>query len=163
MSIAGLIGSKFEMAHSDHMIPLPSVLDLGAWRDALPSGYRILGANCFADFFVADETGRVHMLEIAAASISQICDSENQFWLDLVHDQEGWLLRPLGDRCRNAGLGLPPDSCYAFKTFPIFGGLYEVANIFVCPLDQWLSVMGEVYQSIKDLPDGAEVKIQIVD
>ena len=135
--------------------------DLKPWRPLLPDQPRILGANLFVDIFLADAEGAVHMLELASCRIERISHSEDQFWLDLARDEQGRLLRPLVDRCREAGKTPGPHQCLAFTTWPILGGNYEVENLWVCPIAECVDLMGHVYKTLKDVPDGTQVTINI--
>ncbi|WEX86569.1 DUF1851 domain-containing protein [Sinorhizobium garamanticum] len=103
------------------------------------------------------------MLEVSAASIAEIAGSEKEFHQRCVDDAEGWLLRPLVDRCRSAGIVLGPTQCYAFTTLPLFGGEYKVDNIWICAWKEWLSFTATIYSQTKDLPDGSPVAIKFVD
>jgi hypothetical protein len=148
---------------SDFLPPEALASDLSAWAAILSPGYRLLAANLFADFFLSDEAGVIYMLELSPRTVTAIAASEAEFRERLVEDSEGWLLRPLADRCREAGMNPQPDDCYAFTTLPVFGGLYEVDNIFLCPWREWISFSADIYCQIKDLPDGGQVEIRVVD
>jgi hypothetical protein len=137
-----------------------NLADLAAWTDLLPTGGRILQASCLADVFLTDAAGRVHMLEVSAGSISQIAASEDEFWRRCVDDRDGWLLRPLVDKCRAAGMSLEDHQCYAFTTLPFLGGAYEIENIWICSLTEWLSYTGLIYAQTKDLADGTTISIR---
>ncbi|CAH1672339.1 MULTISPECIES: T6SS immunity protein Tdi1 domain-containing protein [unclassified Chelatococcus] len=148
----------------NYLSPIPPTLEeIAEWAELLPPGARILGANLFADTFIADEHGAVLMLEPAAMNITRIAASEGEFWKALVTDPEGWLLRPLVDRCRTAGLHPSPEQCLAFTTMPVFGGRYEVENIWLCTRREWLSATADMWRQIRDLPDGTQVQIRVVD
>lgn len=122
-----------------------------------------LGANLFADVFVADEAGAVHMLEVSAASIAKIAASEPEFRQRCVDDEDGWLLRPLVDQCRSIGMSPDATQCYAFTTLPLLGGAYEAGNIWLCSWREWIDYTASVYAQTKDAPDGATVSIRVVD
>ena len=148
---------------SDFLPDEITVTELAAWADILPVQCRVLGANLFADVFLADAAGAVHMLEISVGSITEIAASEQEFRQRCFDDADGWLLRALVNRCRSAGMILGASQCYAFTTLPLFGGEYEVDNIWMCSRRDWVSFTGHIYAETKDLPDGATVKISIAD
>jgi hypothetical protein len=137
--------------------------DLSAWDAVLPRGYRLLAANLFADFFLLDEAGAVHMLELSLGSVTAIAASEGEFRERLVEDSEGWLLRPLVDRCRAAGMSPAADECYAFTTLPVFGGLYQVENVELCSWREWIEFNAEICSQIRDVLDGGQVEIRVGD
>jgi hypothetical protein len=121
-----------ELGRSDFLPDDLTGVDLTAWADLLPNRHRILGANLFADMFVTDAAGAVHMLEVSAGSISKIATSEKEFRGRCIGDEDGWFLRPLVDRCRSAGKLPIATQCFAFTTLPLFGGEYAVSNIWIC-------------------------------
>lgn len=103
------------------------------------------------------------MLERGACSVAQIAGSEAEFWRQVDEDANGWQLRALADRCRGASKPLGDGQCYAFTTLPVFGGAYAAENIWVAPWSQWFSFTADVFEQIKDLPDGSKVTFKIVD
>ena len=103
------------------------------------------------------------MLERAACSVERIAASEEEFWREVRHDAHGWQLRPLADGCRRAGKILEDAQCYAFATPPALGGEYTVENIWVAQWQEWFLFTDDLFQQIKDLPDGAKVSFKVVD
>lgn len=67
------IGQVSMMDHerSDFLADEVRAVNLSGWADILPARYSVLGGNLFAEIFLADETGAVHMLEVPAASIAR--------------------------------------------------------------------------------------------
>jgi hypothetical protein len=150
-------------SHSDFLPADVKAADFSGWTDILPERYQILGASLFADVFLTDVVGSIHMLGVSTGLITRIAASERQFYQRCTDDEEGWLSRPLVDRCRSAGMHLGADQCYAFTTLPMFGGEYDTSNIWVCPWREWINFTAEVYAQTKNLPDGAKVRFEIVD
>ena len=56
---------------------------------------------------------------------------------------------------------LGPEQCYAFTTLPLFGGEYEIENIWKCAWREWFGFLGSVYAQTKNLPDGSNVALVI--
>lgn len=137
--------------------------DLSAWSAILPPVARVLRTNLFGDAFIVDESGSVHMLERAGCSAECVASSEEEFWQQVVDDLKGWQLRALADECRGAGKMLNEEECYAFIVPPVLGGGYTVENVWVAPRREWFSVTADLFQQIKNLPDGSHVKIEAVD
>ena len=147
------------MPRSDFLPDEVTTADLSVWSDLLPDQPRLIGASLFADLFLADGKGAIHMLEASAASIRRIAGSEVEFRQRCIEDEDGWLLRPLVERCVSAGKVPAATQCYAFTTLPLFGGKYEVDNIWLCSWAEWIRYTAVVYSQTKDLPDGSKVKI----
>lgn len=160
---SGIHDLAMEQDRSEFLPVEITLNQLAAWSDILPAGSRVLGANLFLDVFLADAAGAVHMLEVSAGKIAMIAGSEGAFRERCVDDADGWLLRPLVDRCRSAGLILGASQCYAFTTLPLFGGEYAVDNMWTCTCRDWLAFTATVYSETKDLPDGSTVKFVFTD
>ncbi|WP_088342597.1 MULTISPECIES: T6SS immunity protein Tdi1 domain-containing protein [Rhodomicrobium] len=150
-------------ARSDFLPDEVTAVDLSGWADILPAQCRVLGANLFADIFLADATGAIHMLQVSAASITKIARSKEEFFQRCFDDEDGWLLRPLVDRCRSAGMNPTTCQCYAFTTLPLFGGKYQTDNIWMCSWSEWISFTASIHVQTKDLPNGSRIQIRIVD
>jgi hypothetical protein len=58
---------------------------------------------------------------------------------------------------------LAAGQCYAYTTPPVVGGEYRVENVWVAPWQEWFSLTADLFQQIKDLPDGATVSLKAVD
>ena len=152
------------MKPDDYFLPRAADdTDLSAWSPIMPGPARVLRTSLFADAFVLDESGAVHMLERAACSVQPIASSEEEFWRQVGDDAEGWQLRPLADECRRAGMVLSDGQCYAFTTPPVLGGKYDVGNIWVAHWKEWFAFTADLFQQITDLPDGATVSFKVVD
>lgn len=152
------------MSETDYFLPRAADdADLSAWSRILPTPARVLRTNLFGDVFVVDGGGVVHMLERAACLSERITSSEEDFWRAVGNDTHGWQLRPLADECRRAGKVLAEGECYAFARPPVLGGDYTVENIWVSPWHEWFSFTADLFQQIRDLPDGATVSFKVVD
>jgi hypothetical protein len=149
------------MANSDFLTDGVTAADISGWAELLPERPRLVGASLFADFFVMDGDGAIHMLEVSAACIRKIARSEDEFRERCIDDPEGWLLRPLVNRCVSAGKVLTPAQCYAFTRLPLFGGKYEVDNVWICSWSEWIGYTASVYSQTKHLPDGAKVSVSV--
>lgn len=66
-------------------------------------------------------------------------------------------------RLAYASLGpLPDDRCYCLKLPGPLGGRYAVENIATLKIEEAISASGHLAQQIKDLPDGAKIRVRIV-
>lgn len=135
--------------------------DLSDWRPIAPAGAKPFATNLFGDAFFVDGSGAVHMLSRAGASSEQVSPSIDQFRTSLQGDPEGWQLRKLADACAASGKILGDGECYAFATPPFLGGDYSVDNVFVCSWTEWFALTADLYLQTRDLPDGAQVRLNI--
>ena len=101
------------------------------WMPPLPSRFTVWLVNRFGDPFVVLENGIVHRLEVGGGRFVEVARSREHFaaLLDIPDNANNWLMIPLADACRAAGMTLSHDQCYGFKIPPTLGGMYEVANI----------------------------------
>jgi hypothetical protein len=137
--------------------------DLSCWSPILPNPVRVLQTNLFGDAFVLVSDGTVHVLERASHAAQRIASSEEEFCRQIEDDAHGWQLRRLADHCRLAGKILSDGECYAFTTLPILGGEYTVANIWITHWQEWFSFTADLFQQVKDLPDGATVRLNVIE
>jgi hypothetical protein len=132
--------------------------DLRPFSDVLPRTFYIFAANLFADVFLMDASGQVHMLEVATGRLTRIANSEAEFRARIAEKGDEWLLRPLVDHCRALGKRVVTGRCYAYTVSPLFReGRYEADNVWVSPLREWLALSGDLHEQLGRLPDGAVV------
>lgn len=134
---------------------------LSDWQPMAPAGVQAFRTNLFGDAFFIESSGAVHMLQRAGASCEEISPSLDDFWKQIEEDEEGWQLRPLADACAAAGKILEDGQCYAFVQPPFLGGGYSVDNVRVGSWKEWFALTADLYNQIKDLPDGAQVRINV--
>lgn len=152
------------MSAADYFLPKAADEgDLSVWSPIIPAQSLVLRTNLFGDAFLVDGSGAVHMLERGACTASQIASSEEEFWRTVDNDAEGWQLRPLVDECRRAGKSLGDGQCYALVTPPVVGGDYTVANVWVAPWPAWFAFTADLFEQIKDLPDGTPVSFKVTE
>ena len=152
------------MGPSEYFLPQQaSEADLSCWSSILPTPVRVLQTNLFGDAFVLVRDGTVHMLERACHSAQRIALSEEEFWREIEDDARGWQLRRLADRCRLSGKILADGECYAFATLPVLGGEYTVQNIQITQWREWFAYTSDMFQQIKDFPDGTTVRLIVVE
>jgi hypothetical protein len=135
------------------------------WTPPLPPSFTLWLVNRFGDAFVVDDGGSINLLDVGAGTFTHLAADRAQFAELLGHDDNAnnWLLIPLVDACREAGMTLVPGQCYGFKSPPVLGGKYEVANIKPTNLSVHYSFLADIYKQTKDLPDGTKIKIVVVD
>lgn len=117
--------------------------------------------NRFGDLIFVPDDGTVQFLDIGAGSVKQLAESREAFFtqVDLGDNADNWFLISLTDKCVAAGLMLGPGQCYTFKIAPVFDGKYSIDNIEVGDMVVNYSLLAQIHQQIKDLPDGAQIKL----
>jgi hypothetical protein len=136
------------------------------WMPPLPASFTLWLVNQFGDTFVVlEEDDSVHMLDVGSGTFARVADNRTHF-ADLLDDEDNatsWLLIPLVDACREAGMSLGASQCYGFKVPPVLGGKYEVSNVEPTDLAAHYSFLADIYKQTKDLPDGTPIKAVVVD
>jgi len=137
---------------------------LGCWS-SLPRSATIWLANQFGEPFLVYEDGSVHHFDPQAGEVEQVAQSRDEFasLLDQIDNANQWLLIPLVEAAREAGLTLRPGQCYGFAQPTVLGGEYAVSNVRVKTMGEYFAFLADLHAQIRDLPDGAEVEIQWTD
>jgi hypothetical protein len=136
-----------------------------SWAWLLPEEFTLWLVNRFGDLFLVPPDGSVHMLDVGAGTLTRVAKSRADFSkkMDEADNANEWLMIPLVDQCRAAGVHLKPSQCYGFKTPPVLGGDYSVENIGPLSITDYLGAYGSIHEQIHDLPDGAEVRLNFTD
>lgn len=133
------------------------------WRGCLAR--RIVMQNSFAHMIVEDEGGHFWHLEPDMCELQAV--AANRAALDAYmadpEVQEIWksanLLAMAQDRCGP----LAPDRSYGFAIPPILGGEFTADNLVTVPTEETIRFSGDVAKQIEDLPDGAQVRLEVGD
>ena len=136
------------------------------WMPPLPSSFTLWLLNRVGDtFVVSDDDGSVHMLDVGAGALERVADNRSHFGdlLDMNGNADNWLMIPLVDECRKAGMQLGSSQCYGFKIPPVLGGKYELSNVEPIDLAVHYSFLADIYKQTKDLPDGTPIKAVVVE
>ena len=136
---------------------------LTEWHWLIPADLTIWMVNRFGDVIFVSEDGAVHLLDIGAGSVKQLAASREDFFTQVEADDnaDNWLLISLTDKCISAGLTLNNGECYGYKIAPVFGGEYVTENIEVTDLVVNFSLMAQIHQQSKDLPDGTRINVVV--
>jgi hypothetical protein len=135
------------------------------WIPPLPPTFTLWLVNRFGDLFVVTDDNVVHMLDVTATVFKRVADNRDHFatLLDSDDNANNWLMIPFVDACRAANMQLSPNQCYGFKVPPLLGGPYELANIEPTDIAVYYSVLADLYQQTKDLPDGSRIRAVATD
>jgi hypothetical protein len=137
---------------------------LSEWAWLLPSTLTLWLVNRLGDIVVVNENNNVSFFDIGCGKLKPIADSRDHFsrLLDEGDNANQWLAIPLIDRLVESGLLLKPKTVYGFKTLPILGGSYDVGNFYVASILEYYPFMGDIHGQIKDIPDGAQVRLKVI-
>lgn len=138
---------------------------LASWAWLLPRELTVWVVNRFGDLFVVLDDGSVWRLDLGAGTFEKTAADRDEFCdhIDEGDNADTWLLVPLVDRLVAAGKVLSPGRCYGFRIPPVVGGAYSVDNINPLPVAEVYGWSGSFHEQIRDLPDGAEIELKVID
>ena len=130
-----------------------------SWNWLLDGKFRPIMMSTFGDLFYQKEDGKIYYLDTIEGHESCIADSEKGFvdFINVVENQENYLLSFLVFELKDKGLNITENQCYGFKIAPILGGKIEFENVEVMDLAVWLHIIGQIHFQVKDLPEGTEI------
>ncbi len=125
----------------------------------------VVGENDFGNLMIKDSGGKFWRLcpedlycEIVAHSQEDLDQlSTDQEFL------EDWYMQALVNLSRENLGELNEGQKYCLVTPAPLGGEYAASNIKTAPLIELIRFSGDIANQIKDLPDGAQVRLQVVD
>ena len=125
----------------------------------------IAGRNAFGNLLVVDDAGKYWRICPEELSCEVVSDNAAEF-SSLVKSEEfqiDWEMSRIV-KLAQASLGKIPNGRAFYLVIPgIFGGAYDETNIKSVPLEELISFSGYWAEEIKDLPDGAQIKLRIID
>lgn len=132
------------------------------WEWLLPQSFTVWLVNRFGDLIIVLDDGAIQLVDVGSGLMRPIADSRDDFAakIDQEDHAEEWLLISLVNAAKLSGLSLGPNETYSYKTPPILGGDYTVANCEVCDLAVHYSILGQICRQTQKLPDGTKVNIK---
>lgn len=137
---------------------------LSEWVWLLPQeSFTVWLMNRFGDLFIVHEDGTISHLDTGSGTLERVAENQDHFCerIDEDGNADDWLMIPLVDQMVEKGLVLSEGRCYSFRTLPVLGGEYAYENIVTLPIAEHFGVCGSIHWQIKDLTDGAKVKLRI--
>lgn len=138
---------------------LPTSELLEDWNWLLREPCTLIAMNNFADMFLRDGKGKIHLLVVTSGSLTKIAESEAEFrnFVAATENQRAWFSLDLLTELEQAGMSLAPGVCFSFKKPLVLGGARAVSNIEVAPILVYVSMMGQIHQQLVDLPPGTPI------
>jgi Domain of unknown function (DUF1851) len=134
-----------------------------SWQWMLGSAWKPLLFSAIGDVFFEVPAGSVWWLSTATGGLEQVAESEATFREFLgTEKSDEWFLPGLVEALRRSGKILQPDQCYTYAILPIFtDGSFSAENMHPVSATEHFSFSGHVHESIRRLPEGADVQITI--
>jgi hypothetical protein len=135
------------------------------WSWALSEASRVLAQNRFGNVLVERSDGSIWRVCPEDLIASKVAGSEAEI-AELWASQEfqtDWTVEAWIEVAESTLGPLEEGQCYGFKIWPVLGGTYEVKNMAIKPMLEWLAVSGDVGRQIKDLPPGTQIRLDVRD
>jgi hypothetical protein len=126
---------------------------------------KVIDENAFGNLLIRDVEGKIWRL-CPEDVYCRIVANDNFEYQKLIEDPEfleDWNMEKLVAVARDKLGSLSDNRKYCLKIPGILGGEYGWENLGTITLEEMISFSGEIANQIKDLPDGAQVKIDITD
>jgi hypothetical protein len=142
---------------------IQSISDSWSWIGLEPN--EIVGENDFGNLIIKDTFQRYWRLcpedvycEVIAENRGELDElSKNQDFL------EDWYMESLVSKAKEKHGELPDNHKYCLVTPGALGGAYDISNIKTAPLTEIIMFSGNVAKKIENLPDGAEINLNVVE
>ena len=125
----------------------------------------VVGTTAFGNVMIKDTQGRYWRLCPEALYCEVI--AQTRAVLDEVSRDQAflrdWYLQPMVEQAEEALGPLAPGQVYHWVISPVLGGEYVIDNVRCLDHVEQLRFCGDLAREIKDLPDGAQVKLRLVD
>jgi hypothetical protein len=125
----------------------------------------IVGENDFGNLLIKDTVGKYWRLCPEECFCNIVAENHAAFEA-LLRDEaflQDWRMHKLIALARDRLGPLPKDRKYCLKIPGIWGGAYDGNSLATITLAELLAASGYIASQIKDLPDGAQVQLRIVD
>lgn len=137
---------------------------LAEWRWLLGGRPRLVGWSAAGDLFARAPNGAVLRLDTGGGTLERAAPSLEAFehFLRDTEKAAELLLLPVVRAFEDRHGPLGAGECLGFTTLPILGGSYTVENRYRLSMAEHAAFTGDAHRQLRDLPDGAAVKIKIV-
>lgn len=133
------------------------------WSWVLTEDFEPILFSVLGDVFYTTSGGGVFWLNIGTAEVRRVADSVEEFRVALDQNRENWLLPSLVEALHREGKIPQPGECYTYAVLPIFNeGKYEPWNFKPVPAESHFALTACIHNQIRSLPDGTEVRIDVV-
>jgi hypothetical protein len=112
----------------------------------------------------SDAEGCFHYLDPGLGVIEALGNEEAaRVHFAMEKTREVWEARSLVAAARERLGECPEGSVYSLKPLALLQGDYSPDNFWICTLDELIRFTGDVARQTKDIPDGAQYRIEIGD
>jgi len=138
---------------------------LAKWSEIIPPDSTPWLLSCFGELFLEQSDQKIGILQVSGFQYQVVAENKHDFekWIADSDKMAEWFLVPLVDNLVSRGKSLSPGQCYSFITPLGLGGQLIEENVMLIPIDEHFRCFGDIFQQIKELPDGSQIKLKIVE
>jgi hypothetical protein len=125
----------------------------------------VVGENDFGNLIVKDVDGKYWRIS-PEECYCEVVASNRQELDALSNDQEflhDWYMSALVSLAHDVCGPLAEGRKYSLKLPALLGGTYAGDNLAIAPLVEIVRLSGDIAKQTKELPDGTQIKLQVVD
>lgn len=136
---------------------------LSAWRWKLPTLKQVAIISCLGDLFFVDGEDAVGWLQTDSGDLTRVADSVQQFQAMLSQEAiaDDFFLPGLVRELLLAGKTVGHQEVYSYIVPPVMGGTYSPDNVEAKSVYTHFDMTGRFHEQIKDLPEGAQVRMSV--
>jgi len=154
-------GQLYVMRH--HMSLVEEIRQYWGWVGIEP--VEVVGENDFGNLIIKDEDGKYWRMcpedcycKVIAANRAELDSlSVNQEFL------QDWYMSALVSLAKDQFGPLTGGRKYCLKTPGVLGGAYGGGNLATAPQIELVRFSGDIARQIEELPDGAQIKLRVVE
>ena len=141
-------------------VDIGDILSCWQWRVADMKAVAVM--SCLGDLFFVGKDNSVYWLQTDTGDLTKVADDLQQFEVYLNDEDkvDNWFLPLVVEKLVTAGKTLKENEVYSYKKSPVIGGDYSVDNIEPTDISVHFAFSGQMFEQIKDLPDGTHVSIK---
>lgn len=142
---------------------ISEIRDAWGWVGIDP--LEVVGENDFGNLIIQDVDGKYWRMcpeDVYCKIVANSRDELNR----LSKDQDflgDWYMTALVDQAKESVGPLTEGRKYCLVIPGVLGGAYDTSNIKSVPLVELIRLSGDIGRQIRDLPDGAQVDLKVVD
>ncbi len=133
-----------------------------SWGWAFPKVDQILAVNGMGNVFLKTVDGNHWRICPEELSVSLVADNDAEATavFESKDFKADWQLQGMIKQAEKHFGTLSQGQCYGMEEPAVIGGEYELHNLFVADVVEYLIYTGKLAEQIKDVPDGEMVDLE---
>jgi len=129
------------------------------WSWLLPPSMKPTMCTVFGDWFLTDNDGTIHHLDLLEGHVSHIAESRSHFENLLTNPSQvdSWFLPGFVISLKARGIMRSSGQCFGYRIHPILGGPIESSNLILMEFTLWQLICSQLHEQIKKLPVGTRI------